>query len=115
MTLNEERQALIDLIVGHTDSGSKAEDIADDIMGAGWLSTEEHMRIIATSAYHGGQINASLQKRLNAAEANAAEYKGKWNSTWSLAQERAKEIFRLQRELAEVKEEVRCLRAGGEY
>lgn len=116
MTYREEREDLIDLLVHFTGASDvDATEIADAILDAGWLSTEEHMRIIANSAYHGGQINASLQKRLNSAEANATEYKGKWTSVWDLAQKRAQEIFRLQRELAEAKEEVRCLRAGGEY
>lgn len=112
----DEREELIDLIVHFTGkSDVDATEIADAIMSAGWMTTEEHMAIIADSARYGGAVNRSLQERLDKAEANAAEYKGKWTRTWELAQNRAKEIFKLQRELAEVQAEVRCLRAGGEY
>lgn len=112
----EEREELIDLIVQFTGSSDvDATEIANAIMGAGWLSTKEHMAIVADSARHGGAVNRSLQERLDKAEANAAEFEGKWKATWELAQNRAREIFKLQKELAEVQEEVRCLRAGGEY
>lgn len=84
----EEREELIDLIAHFTGSSDvDATEIADAIMGAGWLSTKEHMSIVADSARYSGAVNRSLQKRLDKAE----------------------------KELAEVQEEVRCLRAGGEY
>lgn len=59
--------------------------------------------------------NEILAEEVDKHQRRAREFEGKWKATWELAQNRAKEIFKLQRELAEVKEEVRCLRAGGEY
>lgn len=51
------------------------EDIAKTAMEKGWLSTDEHMEVVATAAQYSGQVNANLRDRLYKAESEANDLK----------------------------------------